>query len=383
MSACRQGKNDMRILYVTTISLTMNTFFKPHIDMLVKEGHEVDIACNCNDLNIDEFYIDLGCKVHQIDFSRSPISVNNIRAYRQLTNVIKNGNYDIVHCHTPNASVITRLVCRKFRKKNGLKVFYTAHGFHFYKGAPQLNWMIFYPIEKFCSRYTDKLITINQEDYELARYKFKVKDIVLVSGVGIDLSRFGKISVDKVVKRREISVPEDAFLLLSVGELNENKNHQVVIRAMAKLKDSNLHYVIAGDGDKKDYLLELAANLGVSERVHLLGYRKDIEELIRSADLFCFPSQREGLGLAAIEAMACGLPVLAAENRGTREFVVHEKNGFLCQCFDSDAFADSISRAVNDRNLLERFSENTYDSVKRFDVDNVVSIMEGIYLKHL
>ena len=165
----------MRILYVTTISLTMNSFFKPHIDMLVKEGHDVDIACNCNDLNIDVSYIDLGCKVHQIDFSRSPISVNNIRAYGQLKNVIKNGNYDIVHCHTPNASVITRLVCRKFRKKNRLKVFYTAHGFHFYKGAPRLNWIIFYPIEKLCSQYTDQLITINTEDYELAKTKFKAK----------------------------------------------------------------------------------------------------------------------------------------------------------------------------------------------------------------
>ena len=357
----------------------MNGFFKPHIEMLVKDGHIVDLACNDNGWPIDDFYAMLGCMYHHVDFSRSPLSKDNVKAYRQLKLIIKNGNYDIVHCHTPNASVITRLVCRKFRKKNGLKVFYTAHGFHFYKGAPKLNWLVYYPVEKFCSQFTDKLITINQEDYELAKNKFKSKEIHYVPGVGIDISRFGKISVDKAVKRREISVPEDAFLLLSVGELNENKNHHVVIRAMAKLKESNLHYAIAGVGDKKDYLLELAVNLGVSERVHLLGYRKDIEELIRSADLFCFPSQREGLGLAAVEAMACGLPVLAAENRGTREFVVHEKNGFLCQCFDIDAFADSISKAMIDRKLLESFSKNTYEYVNRFELGNVVSIMKGIY----
>ena len=178
----------MRILYVTTISLTMNSFFKPHIDMLVKEGHQVDIACNDKELPLDSLYEQLGCRFHTIDFSRSPLSFDNIKAYGQLKKVVENENYDIVHCHTPNASVITRLVCRQFRKKIGLKVFYTAHGFHFYKGAPVLNWLFFYPVEKFCSYFTDKFITINKEDYELAKSKFKAKEVYYVPGVGIDLS---------------------------------------------------------------------------------------------------------------------------------------------------------------------------------------------------
>ena len=167
----------MKVLYVTTISLTMNSFFKPHIEMLVREGHHVDIACNYRDLPLDKLYSQLGCCFHQVDFSRSPLSSDNMKAFRQLKAIVRNGGYDIVHCHTPNASVITRLVCRKLRKNSELKVFYTAHGFHFYKGAPKLNWMVFYPVEKFCSRFTDKLITINTEDYELARSKFKAKEI--------------------------------------------------------------------------------------------------------------------------------------------------------------------------------------------------------------
>lgn len=170
----------MRILYVTTISLTMNSFFKPHIEMLVHEGNKVDIACNYSDLALDDLYKDLGCKYHQIDFSRSPLSLDNVKAYSQLKKLIEKGKYDIVHCHTPNASVIARLVCRKFRKKNGLKVFYTAHGFHFYKGAPKLNWLVYYPIEKICSYFTDKLITINREDYQLAKKKMKAKEVCYV-----------------------------------------------------------------------------------------------------------------------------------------------------------------------------------------------------------
>ena len=370
----------MKILYVTTISLTMNSFFKPHIEMLVREGHSVDIACNCNDLALDKLYTDLGCKFYQIDFSRSPLSKDNLKAYKQFKKVVENNEYDVVHCHTPNASVITRLVCKKLRKKKGLKVFYTAHGFHFFKGAPKLNWMFFYPIEKHCARYTDKLITINKEDFELAKRKFKAKEIQYVPGVGIDLSRFGNVSVDREAKRREIGVPTDSFLMLSVGELNENKNHQVVIKALAKLNDPTVHYAIAGVGDKKDYLLDLAKQLGISEQVHLLGYRTDVEELVRTADLFCFPSQREGLGLAAVEAMACGLPVVAAENRGTREFVYPDKNGFLCDCNDEDSFAEAIVKVINDKTLLVRFSENTYNSVVRFELSNVVNMMKEMYL---
>ena len=334
----------MRILYVTTISLTMNSFFKPHIEMLVKEGNHVDIACNYKDLALADLYKELGCNFYQIDFSRSPLSKNNIKAFGQLKKVIKNGGYDIVHCHTPNAAVVTRLVCSKFRKKNGLKVFYTAHGFHFYKGAPKLNWMVYYPIEKFCSKFTDKLITINKEDYELAKNKFKAKEVHYVPGVGVDLSKFENVHVDKNSKRREIGVPEDAFLLLSVGELNENKNHQIIIKALAKLNNPNIHYAIAGVGDKREYLLALADELGVSEQLHLLGYRKDIPELNHSADVFCFPSIREGLPLAPIEAMACGLPVIAARNRGTIELVVPDENGFLCECQDATAFASSIEK---------------------------------------
>lgn len=369
----------MKILYITTISLTMNSFFKPHIEMLVRQGNQVELACNYNDLPLDKLYVELGCKIHQIDFSRSPLSKENIKAYKQLKKLIGEGEYDIVHCHTPNASVITRLVCRKFRIKHGLKVFYTAHGFHFYKGAPVLNWLVYYPVEKICSCFTDKLITINKEDFELAKNKFKANVVHYIPGIGIDFSRFKNMVVDRSVKRQEIGVPEDAFLLLSVGELNENKNHQIIIKALAKLNKPNIHYAIAGDGDKKDYLLELASFLGVSEQVHLLGYRKDVPELNHAADLFCFPSIREGLGLAPIEAMACGLPVVAATNRGTCEYVVSNENGFLCEYYDVDAFVSSIAKLMEDKTLYDHFAAKAVALVNRFDVENVVEIMKGIY----
>lgn len=366
----------MKILYVTTISLTMNSFFKPHIQMLVDEGHQVEIACNKNDLPLDTMYAELGCKSFQIDFSRLPLSLDNVKAYKQLKNVIENGNYDIVHCHTPNASVITRLVCRKFRKKNGLKVFYTAHGFHFYKGAPLKNWILYYPVEKFCSRFTDKLITINHEDYALAQKKFKAKEVCYVSGVGVDLSRFQNVQVDRNAKRREIGVPEDCFLLLSVGELNKNKNHQVAVRALAQLDDCNIHYAIAGIGDQHEHLLELAKELGVSHQVHLLGYRSDVAQLYRAADVYVLPSVREGLNVSVIEAMASGLPVACSCIRGNKD-LIDEDGGALFEPNSVTECEEAIKKVMaTNTNIMGKYNQ---EKVKNYSVENVLSIMKNIY----
>lgn len=367
----------MRILYVTTISLTMNTFFKPHIDMLVKEGHEVDIACNCNDLNIDEFYINLGCKVHQVDFSRSPLSVDNIKAFKQLKNVIKSGSYDIVHCHTPNASVITRLVCQKFRKRNGLKVFYTAHGFHFYKGAPMLNWMIFYPIEKFCSRFTDKLITINKEDYQLAKVKFKSKEVYYVPGVGVDLSRFNNVQVGKCDKRCELGIPSDAILLISVGELIKRKNHKVILDAISKINNNGIHYVIAGQGEMLTDLKKFAKEKGIFNRVHFLGYRKDIAELYKAADICCFPSVHEGLPVALIEAMACGLPIVCSNIRGNVDLMEGIVGGALFSYDSVDECVKGIENII--KNDCGTMGENNRLKVQQYSIDSIVSSMKLIY----
>ena len=370
----------MKILYITTISATINGFFKPHIDMLVSEGHQVDIACNDSDMPLDELFERLGCRFYRVDFSRSPLSKENLRAWGQLKKVVKEGGYDIVHCHTPNASVITRLVCRKYRRKHGLKVFYTAHGFHFYKGAPMLNWMVFYPVEKLCARFTDKLITINKEDYALAKKKFHPGEVCYVPGVGVDLSRFENVQVDRAAKRREIGVPEEAFLLLSVGELNENKNHQIIIRALAGLKNPQIHYAIAGLGEKHDSLLALAEELGIRERVHLLGYRKDVVELYHCADVFCFPSYREGLSVSLMEAMACSLPVVCSRIRGNVD-LIDEKGGKLFDPRDLESCLSALHSAADDKE--HRMGEHNSRRIRGFSETAVLDAMRSIYFEYV
>lgn len=366
----------MKILYVTTVSLTINSFFRPHIAMLVREGHQVDIACNCKDLPLDPLFDTLGCRTWQVDFSRSPLSPDNLRAWGQLRRIVADGAYDIVHCHTPNASVITRLVCRSLRRRTGLRVFYTAHGFHFYRGAPLASWLIFYPIEKLCSRFTDKLIAINREDFLLAKTRFHAKEVCYVPGVGVDLSRFEDIRVDHAAKRREIGVPEDAVMLLSVGELNENKNHRIILKALAGLRDPNVHYVIAGSGQKRDDLRKQAQELGVSGQVHLLGYRKDVPELYPAADVYCLPSFREGLSLSLMEAMAAGMPCVVSRIRGNLD-LIDEEGGCTFDPHDEVDCRKAIHTILRqDRKHMGAYNR---EKIKPFGLSSVQRTMRRIY----
>lgn len=360
----------MRILYVTTIGTTMN-FFRKFIEELIEDGNTVDIATNETTSVVPDFFRDLGCKVYQIDTSRSPLQKGNLVAIKQIKDIVSKEHYDIVHCHTPIAAMCTRFACRKVRK-NGTRVFYTAHGFHFYKGAPLKNWMIFYPVEKICSYFTDVLITINQEDYALAQKKMKAKKVVYVPGVGIDLEKFGKVVVEKDKKRKGLGIPNDAKLLLSVGELNENKNHETVIRAIEDMED--VYYIIAGRGGLQGHLQSVIGELGMTERVKLLGYRNDVNELYAISDVFVFPSFREGLSVSVMEAMAWGLPVVCSRIRGNVDLVdeLNEDNNGGGILFDPHS-VDSCQKAI-DRILCEN-SEGmgiyNREKIKRFEIKNV------------
>lgn len=349
-----------RALVIASMASMIDNFNRNNIIELEKLGYKVDIAANFETEDSNSYekvqmfrkeMIETGHKVIHIDFSRRLESIRKqILSIKQVRMLSKN-DYDLVHCHSPICSVIVRLV---FHNKKA-KLIYTAHGFHFYKGAPLKNWLIYYPIEKWLSRYTDVLITINKEDYARAKKKFHAQRTEYVPGVGIDVEKFKNTAVDRNAKRKELGIPEDAFLMISVGELNKNKNHQVVIRALAQLNDSHIHYMIAGKGELLDYLTNLAKQLGVSDQVHFLGYRNDVAELYKISDIDVFPSIREGLGLAAIEGMAAGLPLICSDNRGTREYAVPNENACVCstpmdyliaiqKMYTSNVFADSLGK---------------------------------------
>ena len=365
----------MRYLYVTTTSGTINAFLVPHIKMLIKQGNLVDIACSITSPISNEL-IEMGCRENKINCSRNILSLGNYQAYNQLKKLIQDGKYDVVHTHTPVASAITRLVCKNIK---GTKVFYTAHGFHFHKGAPLKNWLIYYPLEKWLAKYTDTLITINKEDYEIAKNKFKAKRVEHIPGVGLDINKFRNVVVDKVGKRQELGLPEDAFVILSVGELNKNKNHEVVIRAIAKLNNPNIHYVICGKGALEPYLKKLSTELGIGGKVHLLGYRQDIAEICKTSDIFTFPSLREGLPVSLMEAMACGLPVICSNVRGNRDLVQSQINGYLLDPNDVEDFGKAIDKLISKYQLQNNFAKNNLKKIKHYSLQKILLDMDKIY----
>ena len=367
----------MRCLYVTTVSGTINAFLIPHIKMLIDLGHTVDVACSITN-PIDKKIYDYGCNIKEINFSRSPLSIENYNAYKEVKKLIDEGDYDLVHTHTPIASAIVRLACKNIEET---KVFYTAHGFHFHKGAPLKNWLIYYPLEKWLAKYTDTLITINKEDYERAKSKFKAKRVEYIPGVGLDIDKFKNVVVDKVEKRQELSLPEDSFIVLSVGELNKNKNHEVVLRAIAKLNNPIIHYVICGRGPLEYYLKKLVAELGVERNIHLLGFRKDIPEICKISDVFAFPSHREGLPVSVMEAMASGLPVICSNIRGNHDLILDGIGGYLRNPDDVNGFAKYINELISDSGLRSEFRRYNLKKIGDYCQSNVIKVLELVYKK--
>jgi glycosyltransferase involved in cell wall biosynthesis len=258
-------------------------------------------------------------------------------------------------------------------------VIYTAHGFHFFKGGPIKSWILYYPVERLLSYLTDVLITINHEDFLRAKKSFGAKRVEYIPGVGLDTNYFSEIVINRYMKRKEICVPVDAVMLFSVGELGERKNHETPIRALAKTINKNIYYVICGVGELKDYLTKLACDLGVADRVLLLGFRSDIAELCKISDIYVFPSRREGLGIAGLEGMASGLPLISSYINGIRDYTKNGETGYCLEPFDVEGFSIAIDKLAGDVGLRERIGKNNLNVVKNFDINVVDGLMDRIY----
>ncbi len=370
-----------KVLFVATVVKThIMEFHIPYLKMFKEMGWETAVAARNDYENPADCVIPYCDTYYNIPFERNPLKSGNLKAYKELKHIIDEGEYDIIHCHTPVGAMLTRLAAKQARKQ-GTKVFYTAHGFHFYKGAPAINWILYYPVEKWLSRYTDVLITINKEDYERAK-TFKAGKVCYVPGVGIDLKKFNVGYVNKEQKRKEIGVSADDFVLLSVGELIPRKNHEVVIRALSVLKQldklNHIEYVICGRGAYETDLKKLAEGLDVADHVHFLGYRNDISEICNCADLFVFMSHQEGLPVALMEAMACGLPAVCSNIRGNTDLIEDGVTGLLANNTPEEV-AESISEMKSDTALRNRVASAALQKIKQFDLSSVEDEMSKIY----
>ena len=368
-----------KVLFVATVvRLHINMFHKPFIRWFHEQGWQVDVAAN-NDYDDPAECVIPCCDNHYVmPFERSPLKKGNWEAYRQLKALLDREHYDIIHCHTPMGSVIARLAAGSARNA-GTKVLYTAHGFHFYDGAPLINWLVHYPIERILSRRTDVLFTMNQEDYRRAQ-TFRAKRVELVNGVGMDITRFAEAPAEeKQSIRRELGLAEGDTFAISVAQLIPRKNHTTLIRATAKLQDPRFHLFIAGDGVQETELKTLARELGVQAQVHFLGFRRDVHRLCSAADLFLFASFQEGLPVAVMEAMACGLPIVASAIRGNTDLIDPGRGGFLVDPEDAAGFAGAIRAILSDRERLEQMKQYNLKKVRTYSIGAVTEQMAELY----
>lgn len=378
-------KKKPKALIVASVASMIDQFNMQNIELLLENGYDVDVACNCKEGNTisDERISELIDKLkkknvttYHVPIPRKVTDIKDIiYSIKFIKKLYTENGYTLMHCHSPIGSVVARVAAISERKK-GMKVIYTAHGFHFYKGAPKKNWLIFYPIERICSSFTDVLITINKEDYAFAKKHMKANQVEYVPGVGIDTKKFSIPNFNVAEKKAELGLKDKDIMILSVGELNQNKNHEVVVRAISKLKNPDIHYFIAGKGDKEQYLDELAKELDVNLR--LLGYRTDIIELLNTADIFAFPSFREGLSVALMEAMAAGLPCVVSRIRGNVDLIEDGINGYLCDANDEVSFCESL-KALVEGETYKNFGKDNCQMIMNFDVHKIMKMMMKIY----
>lgn len=379
---------------VTTVSGFIPQFEMNNVKILQNMGAEIHYAANYDmpSYGTDNHRLD-GTEIirHQVDFERSPFNKKNLKAYRQLKRLMEQEHFDLVHCHTPMGAVLARIVAHQTRTS---PVIYTAHGFHFYKGAPLKNWLFFYPVEKYLSKYTDEQICINREDYQLAINKFHARNVDYVPGVGIDLKNVIHLSKDeKEKKRQEFGVGPEKIVILSVGELIKRKNHETILKSLAKLKNTDIVYLICGHGELQNYLIDLAKQLGLQDQVQFLGYRSDIYEIYAMADLFVFPSYQEGLPRAMMEAMASGLPVVCSDIRGNSDLMKIEKKledfpayectgGLMISGADHvESYCKGIQYMLRKQNQWVQMGKENSDNISAFDIEHVSQVMKTIYNK--
>lgn len=378
-----------RVLMVATVPSMIGQFNMSNIRILQELGYTVDIASDFMDASVwpieriqrfKDTMADMGIECIQVDFSRSPFRINkHLASYKQILNILNNRGYSFVHTHTPIASAIVRMATKKTR----IKVIYTAHGFHFFDGAPLINWLVFYPIEKHFAKYTDVLITINKEDYKRATRKFKAKRTIYIPGVGVDTEKFANCIVDKVQKRAELGVKDSDFLLLSVGELSERKNQIIVIDALHRMKKEgsigNVVYLAVGKGELEDKFARLIRDYDLNDHIKLLGFRTDVTELCRTVDCFVHPSVREGLGIAPLEAMAAGLPLISAAVNGIKDYTEDGVSGCCINPKDVDEMIAAIKRIRDDISFRNKCSANNFETARLFDIEQTNSIMRNVY----
>ena len=368
---------EKKILFVSNTA-NFSKFNRPFMQWCKNNNYYVCYAAPDDDeiLDCDKHFV--------ISIPRSPFSKGILRSIKQLREIIEENRFDIIHCHTPMGGVISRIAARKLFMQNSVKIIYTAHGFHFYKGAPLLNWVIYYNVERFLLRYTTTLVTINKEDYEFSKKHFsKLTNVEYMNGVGVNLKRFNKISYDEqMLIRDSLGYGRNDFIITVVAELNKNKNQAMLINSIKKLASEILCLKVLFIGrETLTIARDIVDRLKLNEICFFLGYRKDVDLFTKISNICFSASLREGLPVNIIEGMACGKVCVCSKNRGHNSLIRNGVNGLLFDPNNSKEMEECILEIYKDNGIAEKLANNALVDSEQYDVAKAIECMSNIYKK--
>lgn len=376
-----------KALIVASVVSMIWQFNLENIKLLQSLGYQVHIACDflCGSTfsekeakKAKEQLQKMHCILHQIPIPRTVYAIRKMRdSYHILQEILQRETFSLIHCQSPIGGVLTRVAARKERKQ-GTYLIYTAHGFHFYRGASLQNWLLFYPIERYCARQTDCLVTMNQEDFLRAKV-FRTGHLVKIPGIGIQTEKYIASSQKRRQIRAAFQIEADQTIILMAAEYIKRKNHVTALRAFAALKRSDTSLFLCGQGPLERSLKELAEQLGVEKRVFFLGYRTDLASILAACDIFFLPSYQEGLSVALMEAMAAGLPVVASKIRGNQDLICQGKGGYLCDPNDQNGFTAALRLLCEKKQERARLGQYNQKKIKNYDCQIVNQMMRNIY----
>lgn len=371
-----------KILFIATVESHILYFHLPFLKYFQDKGFEVHVATKLAERKNELIERNVIC--HDIDFKRSLLTLNNFTAFKQLVKLMKENKFSLVHTHTPVGSFIARLAAKA---TNTSPILYTAHGFHFYKGAPLKYWLMYYTAEKLAARLTDGLLVMNQEDYEAAQ-KFKVRKKrtpFYVHGVGLDIEKYKNSSIDEVKKlRKDLKIEESDIVMLSIAELIPRKNYMQVIKALETIpKDINLRYLIVGNGEQSDELKQYVKLKRLEDKIKFLGYRSDVPNILALSDFLILTSKHEGLTKCLMEAMAAGKPIIASNVRGNKELIVDGINGYIVPLDDIEKTREAIIKLACEKDTRISMGLQGQKLILDYSLDKVLEEMDEIYTEFL
>jgi glycosyltransferase involved in cell wall biosynthesis len=372
----------VKLLQVTTIPETLEAFLLPFAERFREEGWTV--GAMARSVTRNEACRAAFDRLHDVGWSRNPLAPTNLAAVRTVTEVVSAERYDLVHVHTPVAAFVTRFALR-WRPRHPAVV-YTAHGFHFHAAGNRVANAVFRSLEQLAGPWTDELVVINREDEEAARRHGIVppRHLHFVPGIGIDLQGLERTTVaqERVdAVRGELGMRPTTALFLMVAEFTPNKRHLDALRAFALLTPSDAdapHLAFAGVGPTLTAVRRTAGDLGVADRVHFLGYRRDVPVLLRAATALVLTSGREGLPRSVMEAMASGTPVIATDVRGVRD-LVGGGNGVMVPVGDVAAIRDAMGFVLSHRSAVRQMVALARTHIRSYDVRAVLDAYGAIY----